>query len=111
MSFVITSYSIHYTKLYDDIRNGLQQNKIEGAVVQYYGSSKDVVIRVAPKGDLTQQTITNAVQKSASAIDPAMTVSRVEYVGPSVGEELTNQGFLARITSYNVCYTKLLRNC
>jgi len=92
-----TIAELKFTKavVLDDIRNGLQQYKLDGAVVQYYGSSKDVVIRVAPKGDLTQQAITNAVQKSASAIDPAMTISRVEYVGPSVGEELTNQGFLA----------------
>ncbi len=79
----------------DDIRNGLTQQKIDGAVVQYYGSSTDVVIRIAPKGDLTQQVITNAVQKAALAIDSKMVVSRVEYVGPSVGEELANQGFLA----------------
>lgn len=79
----------------DDIRSGLTQQKIDGAVVQYYGSSKDVVIRIAPKGDLTQQVITNAVQKAALAIDSNMVVSRVEYVGPSVGEELANQGFLA----------------
>lgn len=92
-----TIAELKFTKavVLDDVRNGLQQQKIEGAVVQYYGSSRDIVIRVAPKGDLTQQMITSAVQKSAVAIDPAMTVSRVEYVGPSVGEELANQGFLA----------------
>jgi len=41
----------------DDVRTALHKQGLEGAVVQYYGSTKDVVIRIAPKGDLTQQKI------------------------------------------------------
>ena len=79
----------------DTVRSSLSKQGLEGAVVQYYGSTRDVVIRIAPKGDLTQQKISNGVQKGASEIDSGVNLSRIEYVGPSVGEELANQGFLA----------------
>ncbi len=79
----------------DAVRSALTKQGLEGAVVQYYGSTKDVVIRIAPKGELTQQKISDGVQKGASELDSAVNLSRIEYVGPSVGEELANQGFLA----------------
>lgn len=79
----------------EEVRATLSKQGLEGAVVQYYGSTRDVVIRIAPKGDLTQQKISDGVQKGASEIDSGVNLSRIEYVGPSVGEELANQGFLA----------------
>ncbi len=79
----------------DEVRNALNTQGLEGAVVQYYGSTKDVVIRIAPKGELTQQKISDGVQKGSSAVDSKVSLTRIEYVGPSVGEELANQGFLA----------------
>ena len=79
----------------DEVRNALNTQGLEGAVVQYYGSTKDVVIRIAPKGELTQQKISDGVQKGSAAVDSKVSLTRMEYVGPSVGEELANQGFLA----------------
>ena len=79
----------------DEVRNALNTQGLEGAVVQYYGSTKDVVIRIAPKGEVTQQKISDGVQKGSAAVDSKVSLTRIEYVGPSVGEELANQGFLA----------------
>lgn len=79
----------------DEVRNALNTQGLEGAVVQYYGSTKDVVIRIAPKGELTQQKISDGVQKGSAGVDSKVSLTRIEYVGPSVGEELANQGFLA----------------
>jgi len=79
----------------DEVRNALNTQGLEGAVVQYYGSTKDVVIRIAPKGELTQQKISDGVQKGSAAVDSKVSLTRIEYVGPSEGEELANQGFLA----------------
>ena len=79
----------------DPIREALKAQQIEGAVVQFYGSSHDVVIRIAPKNDLTQQIITKSVTAAAQSIDKSVVLSRVEYVGPTVGAELANQGFIA----------------
>ena len=105
---VITSYSIHYTKLYDktflevcgeakdhplvkDVLNTFPDAKItkgackvtkinEDRAKQLYGAVKGGAIRFAPAND---------VLFIAEGIESALSV---------------------RITSYNVCYTKLLRS-
>jgi protein-export membrane protein, SecD/SecF family len=83
----------------DDVRSALAKQGLEGAVVQYYGSTKDIVIRIAPKGDLTQQKISDDVQKGAVQLDGNVSMTRIEYVGPTVGAELASQGFLAILSA------------
>lgn len=83
----------------DAVRDALTAQGIEGPVVQYYGSSHDVVIRIAPKGELTQQIVTKDVQAAMVSLDKAAVLARVEFVGPTVGAELANQGFLAIIVA------------
>nr|WP_321269515.1 protein translocase subunit SecF [uncultured Tolumonas sp.] len=83
----------------DDVRSSLTKQGLDGALVQYYGSTKDVVIRIAPKGDLTQQKISDGVEKGATSLDSSVKLTRLEYVGPTVGAELANQGFMAMLAA------------
>lgn len=73
----------------------------EGIVgtTQHFGSQKDVMIRVAPKEGLDQQTVTNKVMVASRTIDKDVKLSRSEYVGPAVGEELVESGILAIVVS------------
>ncbi|MBQ8023327.1 MAG: protein translocase subunit SecF [Succinivibrio sp.] len=73
----------------------------EGIVgtTQHFGSQKDVMVRVAPKEGLDQQTVTNKVMAASKTIDENVKLSRSEYVGPAVGEELVESGILAIVVS------------
>ncbi len=73
----------------------------EGIVgtTQHFGSQKDVMVRVAPKEGLDQQTVTNKVMVASRTIDKDVKLSRSEYVGPAVGEELVENGILAIVVS------------
>lgn len=73
----------------------------EGIVgtTQHFGSQKDVMVRVAPKDGLDQQTVTNKVMVASRTIDKDVKLSRSEYVGPAVGEELVESGILAIVVS------------
>ena len=66
---------------------------------QHFGSQKDVMVRVAPKEGLDQQTVTNKVMVASRTIDKDVKLSRSEYVGPAVGEELVESGILAIVVS------------
>ena len=66
---------------------------------QHFGSQKDVMVRVAPKEGLDQQTVTNKVMVASRTIDKNVKLSRSEYVGPAVGEELVESGILAIVVS------------
>lgn len=73
----------------------------EGIVgtTQHFGSQKDVMVRVAPKEGLDQQTVTGKVMAASKTIDSNVRLSRSEYVGPAVGEELIESGILAIVVS------------
>ena len=78
------------------IRNALASSGFSDAIVQHFGSAKEVLIRLVPKVDqdkaeLSSQIIAILNEASESRID----VRRVDFVGPQVGEELTEDGGLA----------------
>lgn len=78
------------------IRNALASSGFSDAIVQHFGSAKEVLIRLVPKVDqdkaeLSSQIIAVLNEISESRID----VRRVDFVGPQVGKELTEDGGLA----------------
>ena len=63
--------------------------------VQNFGTSRDVMIRLpAQKGVSTAQQ-SDKVMGALKAGDPAVQLRRTEFVGPSVGEELAQDGLKA----------------
>lgn len=89
-----------YTEAVDlnAVRAAYSQEGIEG-VVQNFGSTRDVLLRVAPKDDLNQQIVTQKVLQASRTIDPNVSLTRSEYVGPAVGEELVQSGIIAIVVS------------
>lgn len=77
------------------IRENLYQIGFKEAQVVSYGTSKDVLISIAPRADLDQAVL---VQKVMNAL-PGATKQRVEFVGPQVGKELATKGILAIVVS------------
>ena len=74
----------------------LAEEGFEDAIVQHFGSSKEVLIRFIPQPDQdkaeTSSQVINALRASS---DQSLEQRRVDYVGPQVGEELTENGGLA----------------
>jgi preprotein translocase subunit SecF len=86
----------------DDIRNSLRDAGYHEPIVQYYGSSKDIIIRLpsAKQEDNTSSAIDNALGTKISNlihkdIDADAQIKRIEFVGPTVGAELAKDGILA----------------
>ncbi|MBV2130772.1 protein translocase subunit SecF [Arsukibacterium indicum] len=82
------------------VRKVLADNGYADAVVQYFGSSEDVAIRISPREGIDQSTISNEVLRALSATSSEpIEMRRVEFVGPSVGDELKEQGGLAMLAA------------
>ena len=77
------------------IRDKLSDAGFKEAQVVSYGTSKDVLISIAPRQDTDQSHL---VDKVMSAL-PGAVKQRVDFVGPQVGEELATKGALAVIVS------------
>lgn len=82
----------------ETVRKAYADAGIEG-VIQHFGSTRDVMIRVAPKEDLNQQLVTTKIQEASYTLDPKSSITRSEYVGPSVGAELVESGVIAIVVS------------
>ncbi len=81
------------------IRNDLASVGFDGAVVQYFGSSRDVTVRMAPVAGMKNEEVGNKVLEALAVSNPNVQMRRIEFVGPSVGEELTEQGGLAMLVA------------
>lgn len=73
------------------IRENLSQAGFQDAVVQAYGNSKSVLIKMAPRKALNQQALTEKVL----SVLPDAQVRRVDFIGAQVGAELATKGALA----------------
>lgn len=68
------------------------------ATVQYFGTTRDVLVRLAPRDDLSKAELSsNVLRLLRKNGGDDMQLRRVEFVGPQVGEELTEQGGLAML--------------
>ena len=65
--------------------------------MQHFGTSRDVLIRVAPRADRASAQISEEILAALKRADAGVEMRRVEFVGPQVGEELTEQGGLAML--------------
>ena len=90
-----TQIQVAYTQPADlpVIRDNLIKVGFKEAQVISYGTSKDVLISIAPHSDLDQNTL---VEKVMTAL-PGAVNQRVDFVGPQVGKELATKGTLAII--------------
>ncbi|RUM77447.1 MAG: protein translocase subunit SecF, partial [Candidatus Thioglobus sp.] len=75
------------------VRNTLSEAKFKSANVQYFGSTKEILIRLEPQAVSSAKLSSKIIHLLGDDVD----IRRVEFVGPKVGEELTNDGGLAML--------------
>lgn len=63
--------------------------------VQNFGNARDVMIRLPAQKGVSSAQQSERVLATLKAQDPAVTLKRTEFVGPSVGEELAADGLMA----------------
>ncbi|MFK7889026.1 MAG: protein translocase subunit SecF, partial [Gammaproteobacteria bacterium] len=91
-----------------DVRTALSSNGYDKATVQYFGSARDVLVRLPPEvgsvnvattdeSDDARKTIGDKVTDVLRAQRSDVVQERVEFVGPQVGEELRERGASAMI--------------
>ena len=82
------------------VRSSLAENGFADASVQLFGSSEEILVRLAPRGaDVKAEVIGNQVIDALKKADDSVVMRRIEFVGPSVGEDLKEQGGLAMLTA------------
>ena len=88
----------------EPVRATLHRAGFEGAVVQHFGTAHEVLIRVAPRDDIDKSELSDRALDALRARDSTVDLRRVEFVGPQVGEELTEQGGLAMLIALGAIF-------
>jgi preprotein translocase subunit SecF len=81
----------------DNVRSLLSKSGYDQAQVQYFGTSRDLLIYLPPQEGLDSAKLSEAVFSKLRQGNADVELRRVEYVGPQVGDELAIQGGLAMI--------------
>ncbi|MEX2517101.1 MAG: protein translocase subunit SecF [Gammaproteobacteria bacterium] len=94
-----TLVEIGYNEAVDpeSVRNLLSGSEFDDAQVQAYGSAQDILIRIPPRADMNSAAVSNQLLNILRADEAELELRRVEFVGPQVGEELTEDGGLAML--------------
>ncbi|MCU7844627.1 MAG: protein translocase subunit SecF [Candidatus Thiodiazotropha sp. (ex Monitilora ramsayi)] len=79
------------------VRERLSSEGFGDAVVQHFGTSRDVLIRLAPRADIESAELSDRAFSAMLNLDSSADLRRVEFVGPQVGDELTEDGGLAML--------------
>jgi preprotein translocase subunit SecF len=81
----------------EEIRVELQGAGFVNAVVQTFGSDRELLIRVPPREAEDEALLADRVTEHIRGLHPDMDLRRAEFVGPAVGEELRESGGLAML--------------
>jgi len=77
------------------VRATLAKLGMADASVQNFGTSRDVLIRLPVKPEMSSARLSETVIAALRQDDASAEVRRVEFVGPQVGKELVENGALA----------------
>jgi preprotein translocase subunit SecF len=84
----------------DQVRSALADANFKDAQVQNFGSSKDIIVRIAPNADINKATISdNVFNVLKTTSDQEVSMRRVEFVGPQIGDELRDDGGIALLVA------------
>ena len=79
----------------EKVRASVSKLGYQDVLVQNFGSSRDVMIRLPLKQGVTSAEQSDKVMAELKAASPDVTLRRVEFVGPQVGQELVTNGLKA----------------
>ncbi len=82
----------------DQVRSALDAGGFHNAQVQSLGGTRDVSIRLQPEADQKNaDEIAGDVMRALQTARPDASLSRHDFVGPQVGQDLKNDGIVAAV--------------
>ncbi|PCJ17363.1 MAG: protein translocase subunit SecF [Gammaproteobacteria bacterium] len=83
----------------EPIRAGLKQSGFDSAVVQHFGESTEVLVRLPPTDIALPKLEKDMVEVLKRVNGGEVDIRRIEFVGPQVGDELRDQSGIAMIVA------------
>ncbi len=92
----------------EQIRNILDGAGFENGTVQYFGTEQDLLIRMPPQAGVDQANMGDNIIATLRELYPAVEMRQSNFVGPAVGDELTEDAGLALLAALIVIMLYIL---
>ncbi|NCF32432.1 MAG: protein translocase subunit SecF [Proteobacteria bacterium] len=92
----------------EEVRNYLEGAGFNNGTVQYFGTNRDLLIRMPPQPGANQSSLGDEIFAALKSQYPDGVLRQSNYVGPAVGDELTEDGGLALLTALIVVMIYIL---
>jgi len=92
----------------EEVRVVLNDNGFVNGTVQYFGSNQDILIRIPPQDNIDQSTLGDRIYQSLREAYEGVDLRQSNFVGPAVGQELTEDGGLALLAALIVVMLYIL---
>lgn len=77
------------------LRASLGDAGLDDALVQRFGTTQDVLVRLPPASGEAAREVTEQVRAALATVEPGVEIRRTESVGPQAGRELAEKGATA----------------
>ncbi|MCB1685635.1 MAG: protein translocase subunit SecF, partial [Pseudomonadales bacterium] len=91
-----------------DIRQLLASSGYENGVVQFFGTDRDLLIRMPPQASVDQALLGDQILETLQNTYPKVVLRQSNYVGPAVGDELVEDAGLAVLSALIVVMLYIL---
>ena len=90
------------------VREELENGGFSNGTVQYFGSNRDLLVRIPPVEGVNQSALGDEIYAHLLGEFPGTELRQSSYVGPAVGEELAEDGGLALLAALIVVMLYIL---
>ena len=90
------------------VREELENGGFSNGTVQYFGSNRDLLVRIPPVEGVNQSALGDEIYAYLLGEFPGTKLRQSSYVGPAVGEELAEDGGLALLAALIVVMLYIL---
>ncbi len=91
-----------------EVRRHLEADGFEGGLVQFFGSERDLLVRMPPQQVEDQAAMGDRILASLKSFEPGVQMLQSNFVGPAVGEELRDDAGLALLAAFGVIMVYIL---
>ncbi|RPG25411.1 MAG: protein translocase subunit SecF [Gammaproteobacteria bacterium TMED92] len=92
----------------EEVRSYLEGAGFSNGTVQYFGTNRDLLIRMPPQAVANQASLGDEIFAALKSQYPSGVLRQSNYVGPAVGDELAEDGGLALLTALIVVMIYIL---
>ena len=92
----------------EEVRGFLEGAGFNNGTVQYFGTNRDLLIRMPPQREVNQSGMGDELCAALQSQDADVGLRQSNYVGPAVGDELAEDGGLALLTALIVVMIYIL---